>query len=141
MQREVTIVDKTEVTFVIEGTGVISGFLLDPTNKLPLPIIDEIKVEHIPNEDEIYQGIYTGKVTDGYFEVRNLLPGSYRIIDSFNGYVLAKTDLPKFTVYPRGSGRRCGNTYQKRSNCQWTLNWRRGRKTATKSNCQCPIGT
>lgn len=101
LQREVTVVDKTEVTFVIEGTGVISGFLLDSTNKLPLPITDEIKVEHIPNEDEIYQGIYTGKVTDGYFEVRSLLPGSYRIIDSFDGYVLAKTDLPKFTVYPR----------------------------------------
>ena len=102
LQREVTVVDKTELTFVIEGTGVITGFLLDSTNKLPMPINDEIKVEHIANEDEIYQGIYTGKATDGYFEVRSLLPGSYRIIDSFNGYVLAKTDLPKLTVYPQG---------------------------------------
>ncbi len=101
LQREVTVVDKTEVTFVIEGTGVITGFLLDPANKLPLPINDEIQFERIANKDEIYQAIYTGKVTNGYFEVRELLPGNYRIIDSFDGYVLAKTDLLKFSLFPQ----------------------------------------
>ncbi len=101
MQREVTVVDKTEVTFIVEGTGVIAGFLLDPTNKLPLPIIDEIKVQHIAHENEISQEIYIGKVKDGYFEIRNLLPGSYRIIDSFDGYVMTNTGLPKIKVYPR----------------------------------------
>ena len=101
MKRNVTVVDKTEVTFVVEGTGVISGFLLDSTNKLHLPITDEIKVEHVPHEDEFFLGTDKGKVEDGYFEVRNLLPGSYRIIDSFDGYVMAKTSLPKIAVYPR----------------------------------------
>ncbi len=101
MQREVTVVDKTEVTFIVKGTGVISGFLLDSTNKLPLPITDEIKVEHIAKEDELFQGTYKGKVTDGYFEIRNLLPGSYRIIDSFDGYVMTNTSLSKITVPPR----------------------------------------
>ena len=101
MQREVTVVDKTEVTFIVEGTGVISGFLLDSTNKLPLPITDEIKVEHIAKEDEFFRGAYKGKVTDGYFEVRNVLPGSYRIIDSFDGYVMTNTSLPNITVSPR----------------------------------------
>lgn len=101
MQREVTVVDRTEVTFIVEGTGVISGFLLDSTNKSSLPINDEIKVEHIAKEDEFFQGTYKGKVTDGYFEIRNLLPGSYRIIDSFDGYVMTNTSLPKITVSPR----------------------------------------
>ncbi|MXV77954.1 hypothetical protein F4X73_12025 [Candidatus Poribacteria bacterium] len=101
MQREVTVVDKTEVTFIVEGTGVISGFLLDSTNKLPLPITDEIKVKHIAKEDEFFQETYKGRVTDGYFEIRNLLPGSYRIVDSFDGYVMTNTSLPNITVSPR----------------------------------------
>ena len=101
MQREVTVVDKTEVTFIVEGTGVISGFLHDSSNKLPLPITDEIKVEHIAKEDESSQGTYKGKVTDGYFEVKYLLPGSYRIMDSFDGYVMVNNRLPKLTIYPQ----------------------------------------
>ena len=43
-QREITVAEKTEVKtdFVIEGTGIISGFLLDSANKLPLPITGEV---------------------------------------------------------------------------------------------------
>ena len=106
MQREVTVVDRTEATFVVEGTGVISGFLLDADSKLPLPITDEIKVEHIANEDDFSQdtyrqGTYKGIIKDGYFEIGGLLPGNYRIIDAFDGYVIANNNLPKLTIYPR----------------------------------------
>ena len=102
MQREITVVDKTEVDFVIQGTGVVSGFLLDPEKDLPLPITDEIKVAQLANDSKRIKGIYKGKITDGYFEVRHLLPGSYSIVDAFDGYVFAMSGSPKIVVYPQG---------------------------------------
>ena len=101
-KREVTVVDETEVNFVIEGTGTVSGFLLDFDKEMPLPITDDIKVAHLANDGQRIKRIYRGKVREGYFEVRSLLPGSYRIIDAFEGYVFSVSDLPMSVVYPRG---------------------------------------
>ena len=101
-QREITVAEKTEVKadFVIEGTGVISGFLLDSANKLPLPITGEVQVDLLALNDEGIERVYQGKVSNGYFEVNNLLSGHYVIIDAFDGYVFAMFDSPIVTVYP-----------------------------------------
>ncbi len=101
-QREVTIAEKTEVKadFVIEGTGVISGFLLDSANKLPLPIIGKVQIGLLTHDDEWIESTYNGKVSNGYFKVKNLLSGRYRIIDAFDGYVFAKSDSSAMMVYP-----------------------------------------
>ena len=108
-QREVTVGEKTEVNadFVIKGTGIISGFLLDSVNKLLLPITDEIQIGLLTHDDEHIERIYRGKVLDGYFEVKNLLSGRYVIIDAFDSYVFAimRNALRAFrspivTVYP-----------------------------------------
>ena len=101
-QREVAVAKKTEVKadFVIEGTGIISGFLLDPVNKLPLPIAGEIQVGLLALNDERIERVYQGEVSNGYFEVNNLLSGHYVIIDAFDGYVFAMSDSPIVTVYP-----------------------------------------
>ena len=101
-QREITVAEKTEVKadFVIEGTGIISGFLLDSANKLPLPITGEVQVDLLALNDERIKGTYQGKVSNGYFEVNNLLSGRYVIIDTFDGYVFAMSDSPMVTVYP-----------------------------------------
>ena len=101
-QREVMIAEKTEVKadFVIEGTGVISGFLLDSANKLPLPIIGKVQIGLLTHDDEWIESTYNGKVSNGYFKVKNLLSGRYRIIDAFDGYVFAKSDSSAMMVYP-----------------------------------------
>ena len=101
-QREITVAEKTEVKtdFVIEGTGIISGFLLDSANKLPLPITGEVQVDLLALNNERIEGTYQGKVSNGYFEVNNLLSGRYVIIDTFDGYVFAMSDSPMVTVYP-----------------------------------------
>ena len=101
-ERKVTVTEKTEVKadFVIEGTGVISGFLLDSVNRLPLPIIGEVQIGLLTHDDEWIESTYNGKVSNGYFKVKNLLSGRYRIIDTFDGYVFAMSDSPMVTVYP-----------------------------------------
>ncbi len=108
-QRKITVAGKTEVKadFVIEGTGIISGFLLDSVNKLPIPITGNIQVGLLTNDDERIEKVYNGKVFNGYFEVKNLLSGRYVIIDAFDGYVFAtmRNALcafrpPLVTVYP-----------------------------------------
>ena len=101
-QREVIVTENTKVTadFVIEGNGVISGFLLDPVNKLPLPITDEIEIGLLNSAGEWVESTYQGEVSNGYFQVNNLLAGRYRFIDAFDGYVLVIPDSPIVTVYP-----------------------------------------
>ena len=101
-QREVTVTENTEVKadFVIEGTGVISGFLLDSVTKLPLSITGEIQIGLLTHDDEWIDRTYRGEVSNGYFEVKNLLSGRYVIIDAFDGYVFALSDSSTVTVYP-----------------------------------------
>ncbi len=101
-QREVIVTENTEVTadFLIEGTGVISGFLLDSVKKLPLPITDEIEIGLLTSDGEWVESTYQGEVSNGYFQVNNLLPGRYVIIDAFDGYVFALSDSPMVMVYP-----------------------------------------
>lgn len=100
-ERDVTTAGEAGVKtdFMVAGTGVIFGFLLDSINKFPLPITGEIQVGLLENERERIAGVYRGKVFDGYFEVKGLLPGRYRLIDAFDGYVFALTDSTSFTVY------------------------------------------
>jgi uncharacterized GH25 family protein len=108
-QREVTVAEKTvvEADFVIGGTGVISGFLLDSVNKLPLPITSKIQIGLLTLDGEWIERTYKGQVSNGCFEVKNLLSGRYVIIDAFDGYVFAimRNALRAFrppivTVYP-----------------------------------------
>ena len=101
-QREVTITEESVVNadFTIEGTGIISGFLLDSDNKLPLPITGEVQIGLLTHDDEWIQKKYRGEVSNGYFEVKNLLSGRYVIVDAFDGYVFAKFDSPAVMVYP-----------------------------------------
>ena len=101
-QREVTVAENTEVKtdFVIEGIGVISGFLLDTVNKLPVSISGEIQVGLLTHDREQVERVYRGKVANGYFEVKDLLSGCYRIIDAFDSYVFGVSDSPVVQVYP-----------------------------------------
>lgn len=101
-QREVTVTENTEVKadFVIEGTGVISGFLLDSVTKLPLPVTGKFQVGLLTSDDRWVESTDQGEVSNGYFEVKNLLSGRYVIIDAFDGYVFALSDSPTVTVYP-----------------------------------------
>ncbi len=103
-QREITVEKETEVetNFVIKGTGVISGFLLESISNLPLPISGEIQVGLLSHDAERIESIFRVKVSNGCFEVNNLLSGHYVIIDAFDSYVLAKNDSPVVTVYPEG---------------------------------------
>lgn len=100
--REITIVENTEVDagFVIEGTGVISGFLLDSVTKLPLPITGKFRVGLLVSDDRWMDSTYQGEVSNGYFKVKNLLSGRYVIIDDFDGYVFGQSDSPTMKVYP-----------------------------------------
>ena len=102
-EREVTVAEKSVVKteFVVAGTGVISGFLLDSINKHPLPITGEIQVGLLIPETQRISQVYRGKINSGYFEVKNLLPGHYTIIDSFKGYVFATSNLTPIIVYPQ----------------------------------------
>lgn len=102
IEREVTVVDETEVNFVIEGTGAISGFLLDPNDDVPLPITDDIKVGHLTNDGQRIKEIYRGKINDGHFKIKDILSGSYRIIDAFDGFVFSESNQPIITVSPNG---------------------------------------
>ncbi|MDE0484744.1 MAG: carboxypeptidase-like regulatory domain-containing protein [Candidatus Poribacteria bacterium] len=103
-QREVTITEESVVNadFTIEGTGIISGFLLDSDNKLPLPITGEVQIGLLTHDDEWIEKKYRGEVSNGYFEVKNLLSGRYVIVDAFDGYVFAISDSPVVPVYPGG---------------------------------------
>ncbi len=103
-QREVTITEESVVNadFTIEGTGIISGFLLDSDNKLPLPITGEVQIGLLTPDDERIEKIYRGEISNGYFEVKNLLSGRYVIVDAFDGSVFAISDSPVLSVYPGG---------------------------------------
>lgn len=103
-QREVTITEESVVNadFTIEGTGIISGFLLDSDNKLPLPITGEVQIGLLTHDDEWIQKKYRGEVSNGYFEIKNLLSGRYVIVDAFDGYVFAISDSPVVPIYPGG---------------------------------------
>ncbi len=102
-QREVKVTEEAEVKvdFVIEGTGIISGFLLDSDNKLPLPMTGEVKIGLLTPDDEWIDSTYPGEVSNGYFEFKNLLSGRYVIIDAFDGYVFAVSASPVLKVYPK----------------------------------------
>ncbi len=101
-QREVIVSENTELTadFVIEGNGVISGFLLDAVNNLPIPITSKIQVGLFTHDNEWVESSYRGEISNGYFQVKNLLSGRYVIVDDFDGYVFAKSDAPAVPVYP-----------------------------------------
>jgi len=103
-QREVTITEESVVNadFTIEGTGIISGFLFDSDNKLPIPITGEVQIGLLTHDDEWIEKKYRGEVSNGYFEVKNLLSGRYVIVDAFDGYVFAISDSPVVPVYPGG---------------------------------------
>ena len=99
-QREIALAETpVKADFVIEGNGVISGFLLNAVNKLPIPITGEIQVGLLTPDDEWIENTYQGEVSNGYFEVKNLLSGRYVIIDDFDGYVFALSDSPTLLVY------------------------------------------
>lgn len=102
VQREVSVTKNNEVTadFVIEGTGVISGFLLDSVKKLPLSVTGKIQIGLLTPDGDQIEKTYHGKVTNGYFEVKNLLSGSYIINDVFDGYVFDRVNSPVVMVYP-----------------------------------------
>lgn len=104
-QREFTVTENTEVNadFVIEGTGGISGFLLDSVDRLPLQITDEIQIGLLSSEGEWIKKTYQGEVSNGYFKVDNLLSGHYQIIDAFDGYVFDMSNSYKITVYPNSN--------------------------------------
>lgn len=101
-QREVTIAEESVVNadFTIEGTGIISGFLLDSATELPLPITGEVQIGLLTPDAEWIDKRYQGEASNGYFEVKNLLSGRYVIIDAFDGYVFAKSDSSVMPVYP-----------------------------------------
>ena len=101
-QQEVTVGEKTEAkaNFVIEGTGIISGFLLNSVSRQPVPITGNIQITLLMHDDEQIEKIYRGEVSNGYFKVENLLSGRYRIIDAFDGYVFTTSNSPLVTVYP-----------------------------------------
>lgn len=101
-QREVTITENNEVTTdcIIEGNGVISGFLLDSVNKLPLSITGKIQIGLLTPDGEQIEKTYQSEVSNGYFEVKNLLSGRYVINDVFDGYVFDMVDSPVVTVLP-----------------------------------------
>lgn len=103
VEREVTVAEESVVKtdFVIAGTGIISGFLLDSINKLPLPITGEIQVGLLVDEREWIAHVYRGEVFNGYFEVKNLMPGRYRVIDAFDGYVFDMSNSKPVIVYPQ----------------------------------------
>ena len=84
-RREVTIAGETEVKadFVIEGTAVISGFLLDAVSKLPLPITGQVQIGLLAPDDEWIERTYRGKITHGYFEVNRFVSGTLRYYRCF----------------------------------------------------------
>ena len=100
-QREVTVAEKANVKtdFVIDGKASISGFLLDSTNKHPIPITSSIKIVLLTNDGEPSDQIYKGKVSNGYFQIEDLLPGCYKFIDAFDGFIFSKSDSPVVRVY------------------------------------------
>ncbi|MYG00373.1 hypothetical protein F4212_14755 [Candidatus Poribacteria bacterium] len=101
-QREVSVTENNEVTadFIIEGNGVISGFLLDSVNKLPLSITGKIQIGLLTPDGEQIEKTYQSEVSNGYFEVKNLLSGRYAINDVFDGYVFDMVDSPVVMVLP-----------------------------------------
>ncbi len=101
-QREITVPSETLVNedFIIEGNGVVSGFLLDSISKLPLQITGKFQVGLLTSGDKWVESTFQGEVANGYFEVKNLLSGRYVIIDAFDGYVFVKSESPIVILYP-----------------------------------------
>lgn len=99
-QREVIVAEKSKnrTDFIIKGKASISGFLLDSTNKHPIPITGSIKVVLLRVDGEPSDQIYNGEVSNGYFQIENLLPGRYKVIDAFEGFVFSMSDLPVVRV-------------------------------------------
>ena len=95
----VTAESKHRIDFVIDGKASISGFLLDSNNKHPISIANSIKVVLLTNDGEPSDQIYKGKVSNGYFQVENLLPGHYKVIDAFDGFVFSMQDSPVIRLY------------------------------------------
>ena len=100
-QREVIVAEKANVKtdFIIEGKASISGFLLDSTNKHPIPKTSSIKVVLLTVDGEPSDQVYNGEVSNGYFQIENLLPGRYKFIDAFDGFVFSKSNSPVVRVY------------------------------------------
>ncbi|MCG9129760.1 carboxypeptidase regulatory-like domain-containing protein [Candidatus Poribacteria bacterium] len=100
-QREVIVTENTKhrTDFVIDGNGSISGFLLDSTDKQPIPMTNSIKVVLLNADGEPSDHIYKGEVSSGYFHIENLLPGRYKVIDAFDGFVFSQSDSPVVRVY------------------------------------------
>lgn len=101
-QRDIRVAQKTTVNadFVIEGKASISGFLMDSADKHPIPITGVIKVALLTGGDQLIERTYNGTVSQGYFKVEDLLPGRYRIIDAFDGYVFSLPNTPILKVHP-----------------------------------------
>lgn len=100
-QREVIVTENTKhrTDFVIDGNGSISGFLLDSLKKQPIPITNSIKVVLLTVDGEPSDHIYKGEVYNGYFHIGNLLPGHYKVIDAFDGFVFSMQDSPVIHLY------------------------------------------
>ncbi len=103
-QREIALSKgmESEVDFTIEGAGSVSGFLLDSVSRAPLPIDGDVYFALLTKEKEV-ERFFHGRASGGGFEVKNLLPGRYVLIDAFRGYVLDMPEEPVVTVYPNGS--------------------------------------
>jgi hypothetical protein len=102
-QREIMVSSATTasaVDFVIEGTGNISGLLLDSKSQLPLPIDGEVNLGLRTREGKQVQKLFRGQVSSGCFEVKNLLPGQYIVIDAFKKYVFDMPASPVMMIYP-----------------------------------------
>lgn len=100
-QREVIVAEKANVKtdFIIEGKASISGFLLDSTYKHPISVTNSIKAVLLTVDGESSDQVYNGEVSNGYFQIENLLPGRYKFIDGFDGFVFSKSDFPVVRVY------------------------------------------
>lgn len=101
-QREIIVTEKSKhrVDFVIDGKARISGFLLDANNKHPIPITSTIKVVLLTIDGDRTDQIYKGEVSNGYFQIENLLPGRYIVIDAFAGFVFSRQDSPVISLCP-----------------------------------------
>lgn len=100
-QRKITLAKdvESEVNFTIKGTGSVSGFLLDSVSRSPLPIDGDVYLGLL-TEWEAVESVFRGQASGGSFEIKNLLPGQYVLIDAFPGYVLDMPEALEVTVYP-----------------------------------------
>ncbi len=103
IQRGITVsrsFSEIDTYFTIKGNGTLSGFLIETHSQLPAQIDGDIHIARLEANSETYSSLYSGDVSNGCFEVRNLLPGRYVIIDAFKGYIFNQPDSPILTIYP-----------------------------------------